>query len=287
MLVYPCITSLRHFIYILANYDTLKGSQAAVTLTHIEDIELEFAKMTDKIKEELSQYISDSNVDSLIEQLRAISAVRDKKVPLFAEDSFKRVSNMRSLWQILSGFWSIYDYDLLKLVLKIINCKKANRILDHFLLQIDPAEIDDVDFVIHYKVYERTEFPKPLLRVKVKVDKVDSCSRHHKEEVTKALSKTCDLESYSLRLKGIREGCVELMYEMSEELKSYLLSCRVVESDVQYLINCGIIHLEIGNMEIDLSSEIYVKVRTYVKPLTIGLLNDVSKYCECCVCYIN
>ena len=164
----------------------LKESEIAKTLTCIEDIELEFAKMTNKIKEELSKYVSDSNVVSLIEQLCAISAVKDRKVPLFGEDIFKRVFNVRSLWQILSGFWSIYDYDILNLVLNIVNCKKADRIFDHFLLQIDPAVIDDVDLVIHCKVYER-EFIKPLLRVKVKVDR---CSHHHEKEVTKALSET-------------------------------------------------------------------------------------------------
>lgn len=212
--------------------------------------------MTNIIKEELSKYVSDSDVISLIEQLRAIPAVKDKKVPLFGEDTFKRVSNLRSLWQILSEFWSIYDYDILKLVLNIINCEKADKIFDQFFLQIDPAVIDDVDLVIHCRVYER-EFTKPILRVKIKVDR---CSRHHKEEVTKVLSEKFNLKEFALRLKGIREGCVELMYEISEELKLYLLSCVVAGSDAQHMVNCGIIHLEIDNMEIDFVSVIDVKV---------------------------
>ena len=237
--------------------DETKVNQTTETLTSIEDIELEFAKVTNKIKVELSKSVSDGDVVSLIEQLRSISAVKDKKVPLFGEDIFKRVSNVRSLWQILSEFWSVYDYDILKLVLNIINCDKADRIFDNFLLQLDPAVIDDVDLVIHYKVYERTEFTKPLLRVKIKVDR---CSHHHKEEVTKALSEIFNLKNYALRLKGIKEGCIELLYDISEELKSYLLSCILVGSDAQYLISCGIIYLEIDNMKIDLTSVLYVKV---------------------------
>ena len=43
-----------------------KKSEITKTLTCIEDIELEFAKMTNKIKEELSKYVSDSDVVSLI-----------------------------------------------------------------------------------------------------------------------------------------------------------------------------------------------------------------------------
>ena len=241
----------------LGSDDKAKVNQATETFTSIEGIELEFAKVTNKIKVELSKSVSDSDVVSLIEQLRSISAVKDKKVPLFGEDIIKRVSNVKSLWQILSEFWSIYDYDVLKLVLNIMNCDKADRIFDHFLLQLDPAVIDDVDLVIHYKVYERTEFTKPLLRVKIKVDR---CSHYHKEEVTKALSEIFNLKNYALRLKGIKEGCIELLYDISEELKSYLLSCILVGSDAQYLISCGIIYLEIENMKIDLTSVLYVKV---------------------------
>ena len=224
--------------------------------------------MTNKIKEELCKRVSDSDVVSLIEQLRAVSAVKDKKVPLFAEDTFKRISNVRSLWQILSAFWSIYDYDILKLVLSIINCEKADRIFDRFLLHIDAAVIDDVDLVIHYKLYERSEFTKPLLRVKIKADR---CSHHHKEEVTKALSEKLNLKNYALRLKGIREGCIELIYKISEELKLYLLSCILVGSDAQYLISCGIMHLEIDNRKIDFTSVVCVKV-TILIYLTVLLI---------------
>ena len=53
-------------------------------LTSIVDIEVEFAIMTEKIK----QALISSNVDvvALIEKLCAISAVSDKNVPLFIED---------------------------------------------------------------------------------------------------------------------------------------------------------------------------------------------------------
>ena len=241
-------------MYILEDDDNSKESQIAEALTSIENIELEFARMTNKIKEELSKHISDSDVVSLIELLCAISAVRDQKVPLFDEDTFKRVSNVGSLLQVLSGFWSVYDYDILKLVLNIINFEKADRIFGHFLSQIDPAVINGVDLI---KVYEITEITKPLLRVKIKIDR---CCHHHKEEITEALSEKFNLTSFALCLKGIRKGCVELMYKISEKLKFYLLSCMVMGSDAQYLINCGIMHLEIDNMEIDLNSEFYVKV---------------------------
>ena len=185
-----------------------------------------------------------------------------KDVPLFAEDTFKRVSTIRSLWQILSAFWDIYDYDILLHVLKIINCEKANKIFDVFLLKIDPAVIDDVDLVIYYKEYERQGFTKPLLRVKLKIE---SYNHHNKKEVHRALSKLFNLEQFALRLKGIKQGCVELIYEVSTQLKSYLLSCKVMGSDVHYLDSCGITRLQIDDMEMKFSSyTLNVKVCSYV-----------------------
>ena len=50
------------------------------------------------------------------------------------------------------------------------------------------------------------------------------------------------------------------MYEVSQELKSYLLSCKVIGSDVQHLIDRDIICLKIDKMEIDLTSVIAMKV---------------------------
>ena len=178
-------------------------------------------------------------------------------MPIFSPDTFERVSDIKSLWQILSGYWSIFDYDILKRVLRFAKCKEAQRIFNNFLLKIDPALIDDVDLVMYYKVSEISGFTKPVLRVKLKAD---ICNLRHKEIVNKVLSVKFNLEEYALRIKCIKDGCVELMYEISPELKSYLLSCKVMASDVQNLIDCGIICLKIDNMEIDLISVINIKV---------------------------
>ena len=130
-------------------------------------------------------------------------------MPIFTHDTFERVSDIKSLWQILSGHWTIFDYDILKLVLKFTQCEEAKKVFNKFLLKIDPSVIDDVDLVMYYKVYERTGFTKPLLRVKLKAD---VCNLHHKEIVNKVLSKKFNLEEYALRFKCIKEGCIELMY---------------------------------------------------------------------------
>ena len=142
-------------------------------------------------------------------------------------------------------------------MLKIINCEKANKIFDEFLFKIDPAIIDDVDLVIYYKVYDRHGFTKPLLRIKVKTERF---SHHNKEEIHKVLSQLFDLEKYALRLKGIKEGCIELIYEISTKLKSHLLSCKIVGSNVHHLTDCGITCLNIDSMKINLEKIVKVNI---------------------------
>ena len=86
--------------------------------------------MTDKIKQALIN--SKIDVDSLIEQLRSISGVRNRNVPLFDEEVFTKIKSVEELWKTLSIFWSIYDYDLLRFIVKITKCEDAQRVLEFF-----------------------------------------------------------------------------------------------------------------------------------------------------------
>ena len=187
-------------------------------LTKFEDMEVEFAIMTYKIK----QALIDNNIDvhSLIVQLHAMCAVRDKKVPLFDENVFERISSVDEFWKSLSKFWSVCDYDLLRYVIKITKCEKAKRILEEFLLKIDPSALEDVDLVIHCRVDQREGSLMPTLRIKINAEK---CTCVIQEKVKKIVSKKFNLEEYTLQFKGIKEGCIELLYHISEPVKSYLL----------------------------------------------------------------
>ena len=125
--------------------------------------------MTSRIK----QALINSNVDvvSLIEQLCAISAVKNKKVPLFDEDVFEKIQTINELWRKLRNFWNIFDYELLQYVVEISDCKEAQEIFEEFLLRIDPSVIEDVDLVLHCREEYQEGSLKPVLRIKVNTEK--------------------------------------------------------------------------------------------------------------------
>ena len=220
-------------------------------LSTTEDLEVEFAIATDKIKQALCD--SPIKVTSVIEQLQTFSVVRNKNVPLFDEDVFKNVTTVEKLWQRLSRFWSIYNYDMLRILLRIINCKKADEIFEEFLSRIDVSVIEDMEIVAHFEVIESKGMIKPMLRIKVKAEK---CTNVVKKEVEAIVSSKFNLKEYTLTFRGIKKGCIELIYEISNAMMLYFLQCKFTGSDLAEFAAHDIISIHINDMELIVTSKI-------------------------------
>ena len=221
------------------------GQGIGSRLTTIEDIEVEFAIMTNKIKQALIDNKVD--VDSLIEQLCTISAVSNKNVPLFDKDVFKKIRSIDEFWKSLRTFWNIYDYDLLRFIIKITRCGEAQKTMQEFLSRIDPSTIKDVDLVLHCRVEQREGSLMPTLRIKVNAE---DCTCDIQQKVKKVVSKKFNLEEYTLHFKGIKEGCIELLYHISEPVKSYLLQYKINEGTLTEFSAYKIINLYIDDVDI-------------------------------------
>ena len=215
-----------------------------------EELEVDFAKMTNRIKEVLLK--SNLNIVSVIEQLRAISGVKAKNVPIFQEDVFERINSIELLWQKLSGFWSLLDYDLLMYLIKIIGSEEAKKIMDDFLSKIDLSKLQDKELILHCAKFER-ECMRPILRVKLKTESCDPVTIKNAKE---CLCKTFDLESYSLYLRSIKEGCFELIYQVSQHIKIYLLQFKVTGYIVTKLAAHEIVCLQLDDIELKLPSTV-------------------------------
>ena len=202
--------------------------------------------MTNEIKEALSS--NNINVVSLIEQLCTISTVKNKKVPLFDDDVFEKVKSIDDLWKILSKFLGIFDYELLQCVLEISECKEAQRIYEEFLSKIDPSMIEDVDLVPYCTVEYWKGSLEPVLRIKVNTLR---CTPDIKELVEKKVSKAYELEKYALCFRGIKEGCIELLYYVSQPLRTYLLDFELSRSILEDFHAHKITSLHIDEFELD------------------------------------
>ena len=234
----------------LAAVTSTGTADACEKLTNIQDIDIEFANMTNRIKQALIR----NNVDValLIEKLRAISAVKNRNVPLFEEDVFEKIKSIDDFWRKFGIFWIIFDYEFLLYVVKISDCREAQEIFEEFLARIDPSAIEDEDLVLYCKEEHQEGSLKPVLRIKVKAEK---CTPNIKSMVEEIVSKKYNLEKYALRFQGIRKGCIELLYYISKPLKSYLIQFSISRNIIlgEFLVH-KIINLHVDEIELTVSS---------------------------------
>ena len=233
----------------LAAVTSAGTGNACEKLTRIDRIEVQFAKMTVRIK----QALISNNVDVvlLIEQLCAISVVKNKKVPLFDEDVFERITSIDELWKKLRTFWNIFDYELLRYIVEISDCREAQEILEEFLSRIDPSAIEDVNLVLDCGIEDREGLIRPVLRIKVNAEIFTTNIRKRVEEI---VSKVFNLDKYALHFQGIKEGCIELLYSISKPLKLYLLEFKLPKDVVEKFLAIKIISLHIEEFELKVPS---------------------------------
>ena len=170
-------------------------------------------------------------------------SVHSKKVPIFDEDISEKVKSINELWKKLKSFWSILDYDILMLVINLADFSEAREIFHSFLERIDLSALEDDGLVLHYKVYEE-KLTQPVLRVKVNAEK---CTFDIKRQVKVVISDKFELKEYSLRLKGIKEGCVEFIYQVSKAVMCYLLDFKVTGNIMVDFAASNIVYLQIND----------------------------------------
>jgi len=212
--------------------------------TSLRKIEVEFAKMTTRIKETLHK--NNISVSVLIEQLCAISAVSNKKVPIFDEDVSENIKSFDELWRKLRKFWNIFDYDLLISVVDLTECSEAQEILDTFLAKIDLSALENVVGLVL-----DCEETWPLLRIKVNAEK---CTLDVQHKVKDIISKKYDLQKYTLHFTGIKEGCFLFIYNISKAVKSYLLQYEITDGIMADFAAHNIISLQIDDMILNVPS---------------------------------
>ena len=221
-----------------------------------QDLEIEFAKMTERIKQALIK--KNIKVTSLVEQLRAITAVKLKNVPIFDEDIFKTVTTVELLWQKLSACWSLLDYDVLICIIRIIECEEANDILDEFLSNIDVSTLEDVDLVLCCTEY-KIQGSRPRLRIKLAINEV-AVDFKVREKVKGIVCEEFQLEKYSLIFTTIKKGCFELIFGVSKPVMLYMLQYQITGYAMAEFAAKKIILLEINDEELSIPPSIMTMV---------------------------
>ena len=239
-------------------------------LTSIREIDIEFGKMTTKVEDALIKAKVD--VAKLINQLSAINVVKNKQVPLFDNDLFERVHSIADLWKILRGFWHIFDYEVLECIIKLSECREAQDIFTDFISRINPSAIVDADLMLHCKEEHWEGSLKPVLRVKVKAEvKANKLTKKVEDKVKRVVSEAYKLKRYNLCFRGIKEGCIEMIYYISKPLKLYLLKFEITGSNMAEFLAHDIISLHINDTEDEFELKVPFKIVDMVSSYVVHI----------------
>ena len=193
---------------------------------------------------------SNITVNKLLIKLKSSSAVRDRNIPLFDPGVFERVTSIDKLFETLSGYWHLFDYDVLMYLVKTAGCKEAKAIYDDFLASFDSSAMTNHKLILQYDEYIHKEGLLPgTCKLRIKVAR-DECTVEVEKEVKEVVSGHFKLEKYALIFKGIKQGCIELIYQTSHSVKCYMLQHKLNGYDILQLKAHKIIALKFDSMEL-------------------------------------
>ena len=120
--------------------------------------------------------------------------------------------------------------------------------------------------ILRYDEFYKGSLLPGTCKLRIKVAR-DECTVEVQKEVKKVISEYFNLEKYALIFKGIKEGCIELIYQISHSVKSYMLQHKLNGYDILQLKAHKIIALKFDIMELnipeDFSDEVYMRDNTY------------------------
>ena len=207
-----------------------------------------YAAAVDKLRQIIDSQKLDIN--SLILQLCSID---EENTTIFSTDKvFKEVHSTRELFYHIGQYCSIYDYELLEAFVKSTECEEAIKLLDDFTKELRHSILSNLDLL--HKDGELRD-PKDFMpgTHKLVIKYVGGkCTLKTKEMVQNIIYQSFHLKKGSIIFKGVQEGCVEFVYEISPIVKSYLLQYPLTTKDTELLFENQINHLIIDNEELKL-----------------------------------
>ena len=198
--------------------------KARKRLSSIDEIEIDFGIMIADVQEAFEK--NNINVNRLLIKLKSSSAVRDRKIPLFEKDTFNNITSIEKLFETLSGYWHLFDYDVLMYLVKTAGCNEAKTIYDDFLASFDSSVMSNYQLILQYDEFNKESILPGTCKLRIKVAQ-DNCTVEIERKVKEVISRHFELEKYALICKGLKEGCIELMYQLSHSVKSYMLQYKL------------------------------------------------------------
>ena len=82
------------------------------------------------------------------------------------------------------------------------------------------------------------------------------CTLTAKEKIQNILYECFHLRKVSITFKGVQEGCVKFIYQISAAVKCHMLQSEITPSDVRILVQNYILYISIDDVKLKISLQL-------------------------------
>ena len=149
----------------------------------------------------------------------------------------------------------MYDFELLLALVESTGCQEAIQLLDDFTEKLRNSILKDLDLLSEDgTLLNLTEFMPNSHELVIKYVG-GTCTLIAKEKIQNILYECFHLRRGPITFKGVQEGCVSFVYQISPVIKSYLLKNDITPSDIAELAKHHILYIIIDDTELKISSD--------------------------------
>ena len=229
---------------------TIEKQLRARTLVRLNG---KYAKIVNKI-----QYIIEQKNINIKQLILNLCAADEDNVTVFSTDeAFIRITDTNDLFLQIGKYCSMYDFDLLLALVESTECQEAIKLLDDFTEELRCSILRDMD-LLDGELLNPKNFMSDTHKLVIKYVGGSKCTFKAKEKIQNIICECFHLRKGSIIFKGVEEGCVRFIYQISAAVKCHMLKSEIPPSDVTTLAQNHISCISIDDVKLKILMQLNV-----------------------------
>ena len=161
-----------------------------------------------------------------------LSVADEYNLTVFSTDeAFKKITTIMILFHQIGRYISIYDYELLSAFVVSTECEEAIKVLGDFTAELQESILKDLDLMTDCgELLQPEQLSSGECRLVIKYIG-GNCTIDTLRIVQNVIRERFQLMRGSIIFRGVEEGCIALVHEISPSVKSHLLQCKLDDDD--------------------------------------------------------
>ena len=177
-------------------------------------------------------------------QIVKLCSLDDDNITIFSTDrAFKEIHSVSDLFFHIGKYCNMFDYELLTAFVESTKCQEAIKLLDDFTKELRSSVLSDLHLLCDEVGLQDPEDFMPGTHKLIIKYVGGKCTMKVEELVRNIIYQCFHLKIGSITFKGVQEGCVAFIYQISPAVKAHLQQYPITAGEVfsDNNINCLII----------------------------------------------